>query len=229
MKKKLVVYTAVFGGGAKLITPTFISKEIDFVCFTDDTSLRSEAWDVKYQIPVSENSARSAKIYKILPHNYFPDYEYSIWVDGNVVIKDDITKLLKYLDNGKTFASFSHIESIPSRDCIYCEANYLLKLIEKDNVGFKKEAIDKQIARLYKEGYPKHTGLIAGMVLVREHNEASCVKNMEDWWLEIQNGSSRDELSFNYIAWKNKFKFSYIPGYCSNNKFFINKKHIKGN
>jgi len=225
--KKLVIYTAVFGDKAKLITPTFISREVDYLCFTDNPNLRSEIWNIKYQIPISENPARSAKVYKILPQQYFPEYEYSIWVDSNVVIKSELLKLLKYLDRGKTFAAFSHRESIPSIDCIYCEANYLLKLIKEGQATFNKDAIEKQIARLNKENYPEHTGLIAGMVLVRKHNDSSCIKIMENWWSEIENGSSRDELSFNYLAWKYNFPFTYIPGHCCDNEFFFNKKHVK--
>ena len=48
---------------------------------------------------------------------------------------------------------------------------------------------------------------------------------MEDWWSEIKYNSKRDQLSFNYIAWKNNFKFNYIPGQTRNNKYFDYIKH----
>ena len=43
---------------------------------------------------------------------------------------------------------------------------------------------------------------------------------MEDWWTEIKYGSKRDQLSFNYVAWKNKTKFNYMDGDSRNNQYF---------
>jgi hypothetical protein len=43
---------------------------------------------------------------------------------------------------------------------------------------------------------------------------------MEDWWTEIKYGSRRDQLSFNYVAWKNNLKFNYIEGDSRDNKYF---------
>ena len=44
---------------------------------------------------------------------------------------------------------------------------------------------------------------------------------MEDWWTEIKYGSRRDQLSFNYIAWKNNFKFNYLEGDSRKNEYFL--------
>ena len=44
---------------------------------------------------------------------------------------------------------------------------------------------------------------------------------MEDWWLEIKHNSRRDQLSFNYIAWKNNFNFKYLDGDSRKNKYFL--------
>ena len=69
--------------------------------------------------------------------------------------------------------------------------------------------------------YPGNAGLITGMVILRRHNESDCIKVMEDWWTEIKYNSKRDQLSFNYCAWKNDLKFNYIDGDSRNNEYFI--------
>ena len=46
------------------------------------------------------------------------------------------------------------------------------------------------------------------------------MKAMEDWWTEIKYGSKRDQLSFNYVAWKNDLKFNYIDGDSRKNEYF---------
>ena len=43
---------------------------------------------------------------------------------------------------------------------------------------------------------------------------------MEDWWTEIKYGSKRDQLSFNYVAWKNSLNFNYMDGDSRNNEYF---------
>ena len=43
---------------------------------------------------------------------------------------------------------------------------------------------------------------------------------MEDWWTEIKYGSKRDQLSFNYSAWKLGIKFNYILGESRDNEYF---------
>ena len=57
---------------------------------------------------------------------------------------------------------------------------------------------------------PKEFGLFETNVLVREHNDKSCKKIMEEWWNEIKDKSERDQLSFTYILWKNNFSANDI-------------------
>ena len=72
------------------------------------------------------------------------------------------------------------------------------------------------------EGYPEHNGLVVQMEVLRRHNEQDVVDSMEDQWVELKYNSRREQLSFNYIAWKNDLKFSYIQGDSRDNKYFLN-------
>jgi hypothetical protein len=49
---------------------------------------------------------------------------------------------------------------------------------------------------------------------------------MEDWWREINAHSFRDQLSFNFIAWKRKLKLSYIEA-DRLSRYFKQHKHRK--
>jgi len=69
--------------------------------------------------------------------------------------------------------------------------------------------------------------LICGGVIIRKHNESDCIKAMEDWWSEIKYHSKRDQLSFNYVAWKNDFKFNYLDGDIRDNQYFNFIQHNK--
>ena len=63
---------------------------------------------------------------------------------------------------------------------------------------------------------------------IRENNDLDIIKTMEDWWTEIKYNSRRDQLSFNYVTWKNNFKFSYLEGDSRKNEYFLQTgKHKK--
>lgn len=224
-KQKIVIYTAIFGKKDDLIEPKYKPKNCVFVCFTDQ-DFKSDTWQIRKVAPEYKDPVRAAKIFKILPHKYFPKYKYSIWIDGNMLARGNVNILLKYLKS-TNMAAYNHMGSNDAWDCIYEEARQCIRLTKKGSYKEEPALMQKQADHYREQGYPKHNGLITGMILVRKHNEPDVVKTMEDWWREIEKWSRRDQLSFNYTAWKNYFKFTYIPGDSRNNEFFKHNYHLK--
>ena len=217
-----VVYTSIFGGYDNIdkFKKQNIYQNWDLKCFSEDNSLS-----------LYSDNTRNAKRFKVLPHRYLKDYEYSIFIDGNMTIVGNIDELIEKYLNDSNVAFFSHANNVlDSRNCPYDEANFILeagarnyhlnpsrgKLTYKDDPNI----IEKQMKRYESEGFPKNNGLITGMVILRRHNESDCIQAMEDWWTEIKYNSKRDQLSFNYVAWKNNLKFNYINGDSRNNEYF---------
>jgi len=225
-KKKRVVYTAIFGGKDKLLKPKYIPYNFDFLCYTD-SCLKSNIWKVIREEPTDKDPVRSAKIYKVLPHKYLKDYDYSVWADGNLRVRGDLNKLVDNYLQDYFFAAFDHAQLPDKRNCIYEEAEALYGMHRKGKGKADVEVIKRQIDKYRKENYPKDNSLISGMILVRKHNDNKATKLMEDWWSEICEFSRRDQLSFNYVAWKNNFKINYIPGDSRNNEFFRHQLHVK--
>lgn len=225
-KNKTVIYTAIFGGRDNLLEPEYVPPNCDFVCFTDQ-DFDSNVWDVHKVDPLfPEDPNRSAKIYKILPHNFFPDHDQSVWIDGNLKVCGDINKILeKYLSDAN-IAFYDHEYSKDSRGCIYKEAEVLISMAENGKEKEKPSLVQEQIQNYKREGYPENNGLIVGMIILRQHNESDVVKTMEDWWEEIETFTKRDQLSFNYVAWKNNLEFSYIKDDCRDNEYFEYTKHL---
>jgi hypothetical protein len=54
---------------------------------------------------------------------------------------------------------------------------------------------------------------------------------MEDWFNELKDNSHRDQLSFNYVSWKNQdVKVKYLDKYIyKSSYFFWNGRHNKNN
>ena len=215
---KRIIYTSVFGGYDEVVEQS--SNGWDWKCFSEDT-----------HTPIYEDNNRNAKRFKVLPHRYLKDYEYSVFIDGNMSVRGDLNELVdKYLvDSNVAFFSHSN-NNLDGRNCAYDEARTIFELGDKNmkatpdrgilNYKDNPYVIEKQMNRYVDEGFPKNNGLITGMVILRRHNEKDCIRVMEDWWTEIKYGSKRDQLSFNYCAWKNNLKFNYMKGDSRNNQYF---------
>jgi|TARA_R100000030_G_scaffold43737_1_gene33069 hypothetical protein len=224
MNKK-VVYTSVFGNYDNVIEPK-LPSDWDWKFFNETNSLG-----------LYEDNMRSAKRYKILPHRYLSQYDISIYIDGNYIIRGDVNELIDtYLkDVNAAFHNHNAQPDYDKRNCIYDEAGTILMFGERNmkitpergmkNYKDNPNIIVSQMQRYMDNQYPKNNGLITGGVILRKHNQKDCVRVMEDWWKEIRYGSKRDQLSFNYVAWKNKFRFNYMEYDCRDNPYFYLEKH----
>ena len=147
------------------------------------------------------------------------EYDLSIWVDGNVVLKGDLNKFVKKYINDK---SSIYVPKHPQRNCIYIESAIVGKM-GKD----KREIVKPQMDRYKKEGFPQNYGLLQSNILIRKHNNEDCIKLMEEWFNEVKKGSHRDQLSFNYVSWKNKdINVFYLDkNICKSEFFYWNGTH----
>tara|TARA_B100001250_G_scaffold411841_1_gene441475 strand:+ start:1021 stop:2664 length:1644 start_codon:yes stop_codon:yes gene_type:complete len=218
-----VIYTTIFGGYDNLVEPQYKPEGWDFICFTD-SDLKSDTWKIVKKPLVYTDNTRTAKRFKVLPHKYLSDYDYSIFIDGNMTIRGDVNDLINKHLSDSNVAFFDHAQNrLDPNNCIYREADYIFYLGQKNNGNYKDNPIliQKQMERYKQEGYPQKNGLITGMVILRKHNETDCIKVMEKWWEEIKYNSKRDQLSFNYSAWKTDVKFNYMDGDSRDNEYFI--------
>jgi hypothetical protein len=184
---KSVIYTAIFGGYDALCDPQRVSRDYDYICFTDDPNLKSNTWDIRViDLPVPNDYPRSNRYIKINPHRFLSEYESSLYIDGNIALKN-VLNIDKILDDYSIA-----IERHPCGECcIYKEAKQC-KLL---GFGIVSE-IDKQIKDYRKVGFPARAGLWANGRILRKHNEPELVKLEEKWWDHIIKYSWRDQISF---------------------------------
>ncbi|MBN1617748.1 DUF616 domain-containing protein [Candidatus Dojkabacteria bacterium] len=213
-KKKIAIYTAIFGDDYDFLKPQPRFPNVDYFCFTDNKSTNSDLFKIIHFVPTSEDPVRSAKLFKVVPHLFLPEYEYTIWIDATVVMKD-YSFINLFLDKLQT-AEISFVKH-PERNCVYEEAKACIEL-KKDN----KEVINAQMLKYTKEGYPKNYGLLAGGIIARKNKSMKIIKFNELWWNEILHNSRRDQLSLVYSLWK----LGIIPGVVDvellQNEYFYN-------
>ncbi|WP_299368579.1 glycosyltransferase domain-containing protein [Winogradskyella sp.] len=231
MSKRIVVYTAVFGNYSGLI-PQPKLPNIDFICYTDQ-DISAKNWKViKVDPPVANDNTRSNRWYKILPHKHLSDqYDVSVYIDGNIWVLKDINELIEEKMAVAKMACFDHNQNIgDKRNCIYEEYKAIIE--DGKERGIYKDDPDtmkKQMERFREEGYPADNGLITAPILIRKHSDKEIIKVMEAWWHIVANESKRDQLSFNYVAWKLNFTdYTIIDGHVrTGNPWFYTISHRK--
>ena len=239
---KTLVYSCVAGKHDNVIKSLLSSlapteQDVEYVLYTDQTIKNavkisqdcyqyqapngSIVWQIKplvWEHPLCKR--RTARFCKVNPHIFCTaDITHTIWLDGTQVIKEDV----KLVDSMLPFLKDNFISTFkhPERICVYQELNACIKY-KKDN----KALMQQQIENYRKEGYPAYNGLVETACLLRKQGETATEFN-KNWWAEIELNSYRDQLSFNYVAWKNKQKYGLIPGRRDKSNFFHHMIHSK--
>lgn len=200
---KKVIYTAVFGDRDDL-KPIKKQNGFDYFVFTDNPSLKDPVFKTKIIKPVDHDPCRNARFVKINPHLVLAGYEYWIWLDANIAAEGvNFDLLLQQYLNNHDLALHKH----PIRKCIYDEGSACR---EK---GFDlPDKINAQVEKYRDEGYLDNNGLCSTSILYRRNT--SRMNSFNDlWWKELLAFSRRDQLSFNYVAWKQGFSYFEIPGH----------------
>ena len=212
MKNKLVVYKAVFGDYDQVANVPLDDWGCDFVCFTDNPKFSAKGWLVILVPLKGQSPATLNRHYKMLPHRYFGEYDFSFYLDGNIdLVGDPRPLILEYLAKN-SIANPSH----PKRNCSYEEATHCIKS------GLSSEELTKkQMEKYLRDGFPYQAGLTENGIMLRRHNNAVIIEVMEDWWTEYFSNVKRDQISLHYFAWKHGVQIEYIKeGPRVSNKYF---------
>lgn len=69
------------------------------------------------------------------------------------------------------------------------------------------------------QGFPKKFGMLEATIIVTDLKNPVAKKILDDWWKEfISTKSLRDQISLQYVVWKNNFRIDDI-GVLGNNLY----------
>jgi len=196
--KRKAVYTFIFGDYDDLKSPTIITPGWDYICFTDDPTLRSDVWEVRLSPRGRSDRQLEQKKYAmkhmILFHRYLKGYDLSLSIGAQLELNCNLDDLMReHFQASDDMMICRHEE----RDCIYDEAEVCRALVLD-----QPERIDAQMHRYRAIGYPAHNGLYTTLIIARWHDRRNVRAMCDLWWEEYRRGSRRDQLSLNYAIWK---------------------------
>lgn len=217
MNQKIIVYSVNTGGYDELCDYKIIDPNVRYILFTDNKYFKSNFWEVQHVdfLKHLNDNRRIARYLKLNSHLILPYHTISIWIDNCFSPKiNNFSKLL--IDNDfENVMCYKH----DVRDCSYEEAK---KIIEyKLDYNF---LVESQMNKYKNEKFPEKMGLFSTGFMIRKNNDKVKYFN-EVWWKELNEGSSRDQLSQVYSAWKTNISITNLnQGINVYNNPYLNSK-----
>lgn len=207
--EKKCVYTVLMNN-YEILSEQQKSKEsgIDFYCFTDNSELTSDTWNIVYTPPIfPKDASRSARVVKICPHRFLKEYDLSLYIDNSVQLLE------------KPEIIFDDLIS-PSDDIVMMQHSFretvLAEFFAVDQLKYDtSDVIDEQL-KVYSEISPQifNQKPYWGGFIIRRHNVTQIINAMDDWISQVLRYSRRDQLSINYII--DKYKLNINIQYLDN-------------
>lgn len=207
------IYTCITNGYDSVKEPLFKPLELTYYCFAEKKISSESIWVYK-KIPSNillMGNCNANRYCKMHPFSFFENYDFSIYIDGNIRTISDMSLLYDIAKKSKTGLAL-HIHS--RRQCVYEEIEACLLYGKGD-----ANALLRYKKKLEEESFPKNFGLFQASVIVVDLKNAYAKKILDAWWNEYNTSKTqRDQLTLPYVIWKMGFKCSDV-GFLGNDAY----------
>lgn len=223
----LAIYTVITGDYDTIKQPQVITPGADYYLFTNNRAITDAGvWKVVYleESDFDKDSERARNILlsrkvKMLAHKYLPEgYDMSIYLDADMMIKANLSKLFELLNDDVLMAAFRH------SNCTSVRA----EIEDLTNRGVVDSAVvESQWQRYHEWGFKDDLGITENGILIRRHNHPRVVELMELWWQEYLHGCLRDQVSLMPCIYKCGFMpyMKFIEGNIRRNEWVEVMRH----
>lgn len=217
------VYTALTGGYEGLLDQPITAKStIPFICFTDNPEIKSNTWQVRHVTQVfNGDNIRNQRHPKIRAHAFLPDFDRSLYIDNNVILRQTPEQIFNDADliSGMSLPWHSHRETVAKE--------FSAIITERLDDPAR---VNEQLAH-YKATFEEvlQQRPFWNAILIRDHHHPTVVKAMDTWFSHVCRYSRRDQLSANVAFHIENLKPSVmeINNFGSNIHNWVNVKDRK--
>lgn len=198
---RIAVYTSLVGGYDSVKIPENPDPRFDYILFSDQPISGGGVWQVRPSPLICCCDARASRFVKMHPHVLLPDYDIAIYIDSNIMLIGDLARpLATFMNMDASLGAVQH----PFRENIYQEIEAC--------IAYRKDAPAAMVAQVkpyYREGFT-HSDLVEANLLFFKLSDQKLTKFLSRWWAEMERGSKRDQLSFNYAAARSGVAWDYV-------------------
>lgn len=165
--------------------------------------------DENFPPRVSLTPRLQAKIPKCFAYQLKPDYEYYLWLDGNITLNHPDT--LSYLINQIQDSDILVLQH-PRRPNVRQEIRYLRKGLREQSrylvSRYSGEFLPEQTKEYEQDKFTDDLLAIGGIFLYRNTPEVQAM--MKEWWYHITRYNIQDQISFSYVLKKSGLKIKVL-------------------
>lgn len=197
-----------------MFPPLAFDTDTRYIALTDDPNLHAPGWEVRV---IKTNCELSNSLLnrhcKCFPWEYLPPTNASIYIDGNIRILSNPSRLFDCIDDGYDIVLFRH----PKRSLITEEVNECIARKKVQTRG----VIEMEYSKLLEDGFVDAGRLSENGVIIRSHSSSELQKAMEYWWSFIISFSGRDQISLHHCLQKASTRKLVLPmSYREPNPYF---------
>lgn len=185
----------------QIFSPVVASPGVEPVLFSDRRPrfVRGWNWRPMPEAAASLGPALGNRYAKFFPMKIFPEADYSIYIDANLLVIADLTPLLaEFIASDADIGLFPHSE----RTDIHSEFDFCKQV---GKIAPKDYALGEEQLGFYRaEGLPERHVLTENAIILRRHGRgeargAALEAAMELWWDQLARFTKRDQLSLPYV------------------------------
>lgn len=191
---RVAVVISIMGPFDALLLPEHLEDDADYFCVSDTVEDGYGVFRVIKPPYVDADPRRTARYVKTNMVRLFRGYQFAVWVDANVLVRDPISKFID-----ATIRAGTCIGAIPHP----IRGSYS----EEADVAVEMKLDDRQIIERQLDAYKDVPGLgnevlIETNFMVFDRRKDATHRFARLWWNQINTYSRRDQLSINYCLIK---------------------------
>ena len=217
--RKVIVYSCLIGDYDNVATFKRQSG-YDYILFTDQKIVNTN-WSVLPIPPEVEklkiSDIKKQRYIKIHPNKFFKNYDLSIYIDANYIIKGDLDDFLLNTLNPIDNIYIPH----------YQRGKGVKRAIEKaiEQKKDKFSLLNETLQRYSENSLLDKKGIENAGLIVRKHHKKDCIELMGKWLEEVKKYSHVDNFAFNYAGFITGIRFLYIS-YQFTLDYFDHNEHL---
>lgn len=203
---KIAIYTSIVGHYDDLRQPVVIDEGFDYILFVKKGTMTTDkigVWQVRELDFMVEDNTITSRFPKMNPHIVLPEYEYTLWMDGNLVIRDKAFYVAakNKIQERVPYSGVKHTV----KDCVYVDAISCVHAMRD-----KFSNIFRAVNFLLSVKFPEHYGMYENNIILRNSTDARVISFNEQWWKLYLQYPKRDQFTSPYCLHANKLDFNFL-------------------
>lgn len=205
---KCAVFTARIGERCDALRdPAFVAPETRYYCGSD-RPVESSVWR-RIELPAAKDPALSARIFKALLHAHAGHADYYLWIDARYRLEVDPDLFAPMLLKADVLVLRHPFCSSLQDEAAEIKRRSLVPV----------EVLNRQLAEYKAARFPSSLPHASTGFVVRRNDRRTRRFN-EAWASQIQkHGHSRDQMSFDFAAWKAGLSVAFLEGHYRDNPY----------